>query len=66
MHLPINTVAFERLSASPLAAFHGSAEVGIGIHLSLTYLPGTQRSSRLANRGAVTLSVRAVFPVGST
>ena len=33
---------------------------------SLTYLPGTQRSSRLANRGAVTLSERTVFPVRST
>ncbi|HZJ52329.1 MAG TPA: hypothetical protein VFF07_16145, partial [Actinomycetota bacterium] len=38
----------------------------LGFNLSLTYLPGTQRSSRLANRGAVALSVRTVFPVRST
>src|SRR5680860_325529 len=45
VHLPINTVAFEG-PASPLADFHGSAEVGIGIQ-SVAHVPGGYVSDRL-------------------
>src|SRR5680860_1166064 len=104
VHLPINTVAFERLCipargvprlrrgrnwasicrsrtfqvrGAPRAWRNGSAEVGIGIqsvaHVPSRYAgllaPGETappRSELGFNRGAVTLSVRTLFPVRST
>src|SRR5680860_268878 len=44
-------VTFERPCITD-GCFHGSAEVGIGIQSSLTYLPGTLDSSRLAHGSA--------------